>query len=188
MFIDAGRALLERKAPEGYLEEWGKNLMKGKAAEREGARSVLIFCLGEEWYALSTQTVREIIEETIVHVIPHRSDHVLLGLVSVRGNLLLCFSLHDLLGLDGNKAGRVHRRAYKRMVVVEWDGWAWVFPVDEVIGMGAYDANVVDRTPVTLGKACPEFSTGFLDMDGNRVALIDENVLCPVLNRRLGQV
>ena len=108
VYSEKGRSLLDRPPPEEYLEEWRAVLVQSKDEDAGQKISVLIFRLGHEWIALKSAFIEEIVPTRIIHSIPHRSSDVLLGLVNVRGELLLCVSLAEILHLGGG-GNRLHR-------------------------------------------------------------------------------
>ena len=95
--------------------------------------SAVVFRLGREWLALPTHLFREVMEVRPIHSLPHRSNDVLLGIVNVEGEIHLCASIGDLLGLQEDAAGReAGHGVYRRMAVVEREGERWVFVVNEI--------------------------------------------------------
>ena len=104
-FVKAGRSLLNRPIPEGFREEWTALLAAGKMEVPTDQRSLVVFRLAEEWFALPS-TVFQTFSEMRPHVVlPLRSTHVFLGLVNIRGELLPLVSLAAILGLEGFQAG-----------------------------------------------------------------------------------
>ena len=119
VFAAAARTFFDRPAPEGYLESWGSWLTGSLSGDRdadrsdaaetpiqseEGKVSVLIFRLGVEWLAFRTQTVAEVTTPRPVHIVPHRTNEIFLGLVNLQGQVQLCVSLHGLLGVTAMSA------------------------------------------------------------------------------------
>ena len=66
--------------------------------------SLLLFRLGEEWLALATRCLAEVAPVQPVHSLPHQRSRVLQGVANVRGALVPCLSLSDLLGLELTQA------------------------------------------------------------------------------------
>ena len=101
VFAGAARAFFDRRAPEGYLAEWADLLGRPRRdAGRSTTRPLLVFRLGVEWLALALSVVAEVTALRPVHRVPHRTNRVFSGLVSLRGQLQLCVSLHGLLDVD----------------------------------------------------------------------------------------
>jgi chemotaxis-related protein WspD len=108
VYTQAGRRLLEREAPPGYVEAWTALVTQTKTENSQrdytDLLSVFIFRLGAEWLALPSGIVQEATRPNPIHTVPHRSDRIFLGLVNVRGALLLCISLRHLLGIEDVEA------------------------------------------------------------------------------------
>ena len=68
-------------------------------------RSLLMFRLGEEWLGIATRCLVEVAPLQPIHSLPHQRSRALLGVANVRGALVACLSLVELLGLDSTSAG-----------------------------------------------------------------------------------
>jgi chemotaxis-related protein WspD len=185
VFAAAAGAFFDRPAPEGYLAEWGRWLAESDALSHGGAEtdgetdqtreahrggtSVLIFRLGSEWLALPTEAVAEVTALKPVHRVPHRSNHVLSGVVSLQGQVTLCVSLHGLLGVDTANAA-------PHMVVLRdvTHAATWVFPADEVLGVRRVPRSQWRAVPSTLVNPAIGFSQAIISWDGRSIGLLDE--------------
>ena len=99
-------------------------------------RSLLIFRLGEQWLAIATRCLAEVMPVSPIHVLPHRKNRGLLGVTNVRGTLVACLSLAELLDLEPvQDTRRSERRVIPRMLILETDSGPLVTPVDEVSGI-----------------------------------------------------
>ena len=176
-----GRALLNREAPQEYLAEWASLLAQERQAASRNGKSVQVFRLMSEWFALPVHCWVEVIGVRPVRHIPHRSNQVLLGFVSVRGEIHLCVSLRSLLGIEKGEgtedAGA--QQASPRFCVVKKDNISWVFPVDEVHGLISYTEQDVQSVPSTVAKSVQKFTRGLLNIAGRKIGLLDET---PVFN------
>lgn len=102
----AGEELLSRPLPEKYLQEQTAQTAAPPPSVQSGnAQAALIFRLGREWLALEARFCQQILSPIAAHRLPHRSNRTLLGLVNVRGQLLLKVSLFDILGLSATASG-----------------------------------------------------------------------------------
>lgn len=189
VYSNAGRDLLERKPPEGYIAEWTELLLEQKDKRAATKAAVIIFRLGSEWLALPAQVFRELAPMRPVHFIPHRSGPILKGLANVLGTLRLCVSLHDLLGIEkierpaGRRSGGP--RTYERLAVVEKAGECWVFPVDEVYGMYRFDSDELQSVPVTVSRSAVSYTKGLFSCEERSVGLLDEELLFYSLKRSI---
>jgi chemotaxis-related protein WspD len=179
----AARTFFDRRAPEGYLADWSRWLASsaGGARDDEAEReddhvllhgevvSVLIFRLGEEWLAFRTQTITEVTLPRPVHRVPHRSNSVLAGLVNLQGQVQLCISLHDLLGVTAPESP-------SRMVVLRDPDRAetWAFTADEVLGVRRVSRSQWRSVPSNLINLTAGFSQAVLSWNGRSVGLLDE--------------
>jgi chemotaxis-related protein WspD len=104
VFARAGRGLLDRAAPAGHLEAWSEELARAKDSVAADDRlSLFVFRVGNEWLALPMSTVKEVAEPLPVRTLPRRSGGLLAGLVNVRGELHLAFSMTMLLGVEAGE-------------------------------------------------------------------------------------
>lgn len=182
----AGRSLLEREAPAGYLNEWTDLLTVEKEVTTGELISVVIFRLGQEWLALAAPLFTEVTAISVVHTLPHRSNDIFLGLVSIRGEIQLCVSLNNLLGLgttidDDHPSQNVH----KRMVVVERDGNRWVFPVDEIYGVHRFEPAMLKNVPATVSKGTDTFTKAMIKWGDQSVNYLEDELLFYTLSRRI---
>ncbi len=182
----AGRSLLDREPPTGYLSEWTDLLTQEKEVSVAGTIPVLIFRLGVEWLALPAQLCQEVTSILTIHTVPHRSNRILTGLVNIRGNIQLCISLRNLLDLE--KAPTSSEDAsdivYSRMVVVEKEGNEWVFPVDEIYGIYRFNPDHLQNVPATVAKASETYTKGMIKLEEKKVSYLDDELLFYNLSRR----
>ena len=185
VFAGAARSFFDRRAPEGYLADWSRWLaelsdsgLHGDRSEAKGdnllsrseAVSVLIFRLGEEWLAFRTQTIVEVTLPRPVHRIPHRSNAIFAGIVSLQGQVQLCVSLHGVLGVTaapGSSSRLVVLRDIERAET-------WVFAADEVVGVRRVPRSQWRNVPSTLINPAVGFSQAVLSWNERSVGLLDE--------------
>lgn len=187
VYSEKGRSLLDRPPPDDYLDEWKPILAQAKKDETGDTISALVFRLGREWAALRSAFLEEILPMRTVHSIPHRTSAVLLGLVNVRGELLLCASMSEILRLEPEEAHKQQAGAavFGRMVVAARSGDRWVFPVDEVDQIHRFPASELEAVPATMVKSASVCSHGIFTMGPRRIALLDEQLLFEALRRGL---
>ncbi len=100
VFSAAAHKLLDRPLPETYRQEWTRHFAQTEKALQPAKKSAVVFRLKAEWLALPTHTFQEVGERRPIHSLPHRRDGIVLGLVNVRGELLICVALDRFLGLE----------------------------------------------------------------------------------------
>ena len=176
--------LLDRAAPEEYRREWTARIALPVEATIEGTVPVVIFRLGEEWLALPAPVFQEVSEPGVIRTLPHRRNSALLGLVNVRGELLLCAALDAVLGCAEGEATSAEGAARsRRLLVVGRQGTRLAFPVDEVHGVHRYHPRELLEVPTTLDKATSSYAIGILPWRGKTVGCLNEEALFTTLRR-----
>lgn len=154
-----------------------------EAAEQEESgprRSMLLFRLGEEWLALATACLAEIAPLQSVHSLPHQRSRVLQGVANVRGALVPCLSLAELLGLERLPKVDEGSRVMPRMLILAAEGGAVVLPVDEVDGIHGLDPALL-----VVEQKAVHFTAAVLQWRGRSVRVLDERQLLSAVNRSL---
>ncbi|MEA5512201.1 chemotaxis protein CheW [Crocosphaera sp. UHCC 0190] len=195
----AGRNLLQRQSPEGYVEEWtdllaqdwqevaSKKALNKQEALTNESLGLIIFRVAQEWLALPVWVVKEITHVFPVHTLPHRSNHVFAGIVNIRGEILMCILLRNLLGLSAidfrpeNKSSQISNYQnheiipviYQRMVVLEIQGNRWVFPVDEILGVYRFSGDQLKDAPVVISKTPDTYTKKILSWQGKQINYLD---------------
>src|SRR5207342_2805701 len=103
------------------LVETARLYAADKQAASRGTHSAFVFRVGNEWLAITTSVVDEVADLRAIHSLPHRRSGVVLGLANVRGELLVCVSLAQLLGVDDQPQElqpRERRMALRRLLVL----------------------------------------------------------------------
>ena len=103
--------------------------------------SALLFRINAEWLALPTQAFQEVAEHRLVHSLPHRRQGIVLGLVNIRGELLICVSLGHLLGLERTPPGQARRAG---LMIGSWSP----------AGMGIAWSSRPMRSAASIGSRC----------------------------------
>jgi len=187
---DAGHGivrLLDREPPAGYVEEWTERISAEKKTDETGAQSVLIFRIGVEWLALPTRVIQEVTERQAIRTIPRRRNGILMGLVSVRGDLLICASLGRVLGLEKSatqKNGKAHT-THQRLLVVNQAANRLAFPVSEVYGVERYYPRELKDVPATLVKEAATYTLGLLPWQDKTVGCLDDELLFYTVDKSL---
>lgn len=185
VYAAAGEKLLERSLAPGYRRDWASHFARPKQAVAPGAISVVLFRVGSEWLALPTMAFQEVAEKRKVHSIPHRRKGTLLGLVNVRGELVICVSLAKVLGLQHAAAPETGRLIYERLLVANADSKRVVFPVDEVHGVHRFEPDQLREPPATLTKSGTSYTKGILHWNGRLAICLDADLLFPALNQSI---
>lgn len=193
VYAKAGRSLLERplsnlSATADYLQDWTELLAHAKESDTStDTLSLFIFRLGVEWLALPPTTCKEITEDCPIHTIPHRSNHILAGIVNIRGEIQLCINLHNHLEIESAPPGGAtsSHLAYRRMVVAEKNGCTWVFAADEIHGIHHASNDDLRNVPTTLSKSQATYTKGIIKWHDKNVAYLDEELLFYTLYNKI---
>lgn len=188
IFISAGRNLLEREMPDEYRTEWTQVMSAEKEDDLPGTVSAVVFRIEEEWLALRTQVFAEIIapENLHSHSLPHRNNPILIGVINVHGEIQLCISLKELLGIEAGEPGKEKKKtAHQRVMVLNSAEGQWVFPVNEILGIYRIHPNMFQNVPVTVAKAQSTFTKGLFHLEEKQVAFLDDDLLLYSLKRNL---
>lgn len=187
VYSSAGRSLLERQPPAGYRTGWTAVLADRGDEERvvtgQQALTLMVFRVGEEVLALPLQLLQEVTPPSGIHSVPHRSNGTFLGLVNIRGEILLAASLRQLLNLplEGGTPA-----AGQRMAVTAPGEEQWVIALDEVLGIHLCSPEDLEAPPVVHSTAAA-LTQALFAWKGRRVALLDGPRLLHTLRRQVRQ-
>lgn len=185
VYSEAGRSLLERLPPADYLDEWTTVLAESQHASQSSLLSadgavvrsdqsltLMLFRLADELFALPVGVLLEVSSIFVVHSIPHRSTGIFLGLVNIRGEIMLAASLRALLGLPAERQTPATPPSSQRMAVASTPEGRWVFPIDEIFGIHLFNRANVTQAPsqAPAGNCC---CCGVLQWRQRPVALLD---------------
>jgi chemotaxis-related protein WspD len=190
VFSAAGQQLFQRVAPPEYLVDWTQRIAESDAITATEELSVLIFRIGAEWLAFDTRSVVEVVELRPMHRVPHRTDRLLLGLANIRGELHLCVSLRELLGIEEVLEDRQINSVLptitkERLLVVAQDQNRWVFPVDEVEGVCRIKAHVLENLPHTVEKSPKSYSQAIFSHQNKKVGMLTESRIFQALEKTI---
>ena len=178
VFAAAGQRLFEHETPPGYAQQWAQQLAIPEEKADADLVSVLVFRVGAEWLALDIRLAIEVVAPRTIHRVPHRTNQLFLGLVNIRGELQLCASLRELLGVaprEGCADGRDVSPA--RLLVAEFRGSRWVFPVEEVDAVHRVRSSALEPVPSTVTRSARFFSEAVFTLDQRRVGLLSQQRL-----------
>lgn len=205
VYSRAGRSLLERQPPADYLSAWtavladasvlaeasggphgpGLSLAAADGDERvvggRRALALMVFRIGAESLALPLPLLQEVTTPFGIHSVPHRSNGCFLGLVNIRGEILLAASLRPLLGLPPAEGPLP---AGSRMAVTAPGEEQWVIAIDEVLGIHLCDPEELQPPPVVHSTAAA-LTEGLFAWKGRQVALLNGARLLQGLRRQV---
>lgn len=186
VYSGAAADLLDRDIDPDYLSRWAEHYRAKKVDTARDTESAIIFRIGAEWLALPADVFQEVCDVRPIHSLPHRRNDHVLGITNVRGALLVCVSLHALLGIGKTAAVNDSRRlVHERLLVVDRDGERLVFPVDEIHGIHRYHAGQLGDVPATVGKSTATYARAMLPWQDRAVGVLDDQLLFYSLNKSL---
>jgi chemotaxis protein methyltransferase WspC len=166
-FKEHGRTLLDRAAPQDYVDLCTEIYRQPKPDEIQAKLSALVFRLADRWFALPTDHVLLVANPEKIRSVPHRSGKVFRGIVNLTG-IRLCVSLHALLDLDEERGGSHGGAAKARMIALGTEERSWVFVADEVHGVRQFeDPGLDEETEIYTRELLTwnERTVGLLDTD-----------------------
>lgn len=178
VFSQAGREVLERTPPGGYVTQWRKEIAHQQGESDTTLTGVMTFRIAEEWFAVPAKTLQEIAEQRTIHRVPHNDNPHVVGIVNIGGEVDICYSLGDFLGLS-KQANVIN--AYERLMVVIYNGDRYIFPVNEVSGMTRYGEADVLPVPATLGGDKSSYVDGMFVMGKTHIAILNIEQICQTL-------
>jgi chemotaxis-related protein WspD len=186
-YSSAAAVLLDRALPDGELPVWQGSTAAGGPTITAKTESVLLFRVGAEWLGMPSAAVTEIVEQRKIHSLPHQRDQAVLGIVNIRGALVLCMSLAQMLGIDDMRAAGLaqERSLYQPMLVTSHSGNPVVFPVAEVHGIHRFSASELTAVPTTVSRTAATYTKAVLPWQGKTVGVLDDGLLFYALNRSL---
>lgn len=208
VYSKAGRSLLERQPPADYLSSWTAVLADASGSHRDRAAStatlggedatggdervvageqalaLMVFRVGDERLALPLRLLQEVTPPYGIHSVPERSNGCFLGLVNIRGEILLAASLRPLLDLPAADVDDAQHPGHARMAVTAPGEEQWVIAIDEVLGIHLCTAEE-RRSPPVVHSGSEALTEGLFAWKGHQVALLDGPRLLSTLRRQL---
>jgi chemotaxis-related protein WspD len=183
VYSAAALSLLDGELSDAIVAEHTDHFAAPTSADVAGAEPVMVFRVGSEWLALPMEFVAEIAENRPIRTLPHRRGGLVLGVANVRGELVGCVSLAQLLGLDrgakstdGPSAGRhddSHRALPRRLLVLRSDDLRVVAPVDEVSGIERFSQRDMTEVPTIVARAATAHARAVVHWSGRSLGLVD---------------
>lgn len=146
--------------------------------QRDDRISVLLFSLGEEWYCVGIDDVREIYNEYRVAPIPCVPDFIR-GVINIRGEIVSVTDLAAMLGLSSTSS--LESGEQSPVIVVADERSCTALLVDSIGDIIEVAADSVEPPLSLSDKSQAEFVSGQLYVGGNLVALVNlGKVLAPI--------
>jgi chemotaxis-related protein WspD len=187
VFHAASLTAYERAIPDDYRLEWTEVLAGNKQTVVTDARTVVVFRIGDEWVAISTGLCKEISRMMRIHRLPHNKSQVLKGVVNNGGEIRICFSLGNLLGIAKAEQifGDEFHAVYARMIVMDVAGRNYVFPVSEIKGLLQYREADLGPLPETISASSASYMNGVIKWGDTVIGCLEEAILTAQLERSI---
>lgn len=181
----AAAQFLDRPLTADYRREWTEHFAREKQIATPAKTSAIIFRIHGEWLGMPTQAFQEIAERRAMHSIPHRRRGIVLGIVNIRGELLICASIGKLLGLESTALFKRQIAVFDRLLVASWSSQRFAFPVDEVHGVHRFHSADLREPPATVARSGFNCAIGVFPWRNFTVGFLDPESLFAALNRNL---
>ncbi len=145
--------------------------------ELDDQMGILLFRLGDEWYAIKVEDVREIDQEYARTPIPCVPDFIL-GVVNIRGEILSVTDLARMMRIGSvDVTGDI-----LPAIVVHNDDCVTAFVVDEIGDIVDVPVDSIEPPLSTIDKLQAEFIAGSLYVNGSLVGLMNvSRILEPIV-------
>ena len=178
VYAEAATVLLDRYS----LQRDPSELVYPEPPEVLPSRSLVVFRIAGEWLGLATRCLVEVAPSQPVHSVPHQRSRTLMGVANVRGALVPCIALGQLLGIEPEQVATSTGRVVPRLLILAAQGGSVVVPVDEVDGIRRFEERLIDA------GASPQSNrlTTSVLADGPRtLRVLDEPALMAAITRSL---
>lgn len=181
----AASTLFNRDLPATHLSDWTAHFAEKRQVEEPDSHSAIIFRIETEWFALPTCALDEVAGPRKVHSLPHLRSGIVLGLVNVRGELLVCVSLARMLRIGDVGLSELQRQDShaKRLMVIRHNGRRLAFPVDEILSIDRYHPRELRSVPATIAKASAAYTKAILSLKDKTVGWLDDQLLAHALDK-----
>lgn len=147
-------------------------------ASRE-TRALLLFRLGEEWYAFPIEGVREIYNEYVITRIP-RVPEFILGVVNVRGEIVSVTDLGTMIRVP-SRTQRDSEDDLPSAIIVANDACVTAVVIDEIGDIVEISRDAVEPALSTLDKTQAEYVAGSVYIDDRLIGIVNlDKVLEPI--------
>lgn len=183
---EAAHRIMQRHAPASMADEWADIHARPLAPERSGSVSKMVFRIGREWLCLRTGMCLQVADPAPVHVLPHRSNALLTGVVNIDGRLTPQLSLGALLGIDPLQTETaVGRYVYPRLMLLQAGDHVVAVPVTELHGIARTYPEDKQPLPATVGKGAAPFLSGVITVGALQVGMLNGDLVAGTLSQAL---
>ena len=185
VYSAAGLQLLDRPLPAEYRREWTEHFALEKETNHPAQNVRPDFPHRSGMAGLAHAYLSGSGGAAPIHTLPHRRQGIVLGLVNMRGELLICVSLDRLLGLEPATPRGQPRTIYDRLLVVASEGNRLTFPVGEVHGIHRFHRDDLKKPPATVARSALTYTQGIFPWHEHTVGFLDAGLLFSTLDQSL---
>lgn len=177
--------LLDRALAETEIADATRHFASPRAVEEALTQSVVVFRVGVELLALSTSVVMEVAPMRAIHSLPHRKGTAVLGIANVRGELLVCLALAQLLGVQ-SQGPKVETGAKPgRLLIVQDRGGRVALPVDEVAALHRFNPADAQPAPAAVVRTNVAHTRSMITWNKQSVGWLAEERVFDAIHRNL---
>jgi chemotaxis-related protein WspD len=181
----SARTLLDKPTTAEHSSFWTQHHSQPLQPIESATRSVTIFRVGSERFAIGTLLCVEVAGPRPIHGLPHRRGGAVLGLANIHGELVVCISLPALLSLTTASQPQTAAAAAGRLLVTRWRDGPIAFPVDEVAGVQKFASQYFKPLPATVAHAKARCTSSVLSYGTHTLGVLDEELLGQAIKRNL---
>jgi len=148
VFAEAAKAKVYSSYTDDNIFQQAKVIMEQQGTSpNEGIYSAIPFRMGPKWFLLPTHSVISIAVNMRAHSIPNLKNYYVKGLVSVNGEVYLCFSLSRLLSIkrDYSETPDLKKGIFERLMVINVGSVRIAIRVDEIREAIRYDETDIEK-------------------------------------------
>ncbi len=140
---------------------------------------VVVFLLGEQAFAINVDKTREILRWTGVRPVP-QSHPAMLGITTVRGEVIPLIDLRTYLGIDSER-----ERDLDKVIVAEFNKMKLGFVVDGVERIYRISSEEMDST--LSGNFLGDDALYVIKREGRNILLLDYERIVQVVNPKIAE-
>ncbi|MDD3626477.1 MAG: chemotaxis protein CheW, partial [bacterium] len=130
---------------------------------------VITFTLGNEWYGLQINHIREIVELTETFYIPSIPSYFL-GAINLRGEVIFILNIKKFLDFPPEKKAF---KGIRNIIIIEQGNVNLGFIVDRMSDVIEIPVEIIQPPLVTIEKIKAEFLEGEVDFENKLIGILN---------------